>query len=226
MVIQKKTVESELKMDEPRVIFIDIPTMNKPRSVSPISPSIDREKNTGFFDMLSRRFGRRSHDELYFSQNGEEDTRSSSTESCSSTSVQLAARNDGLTKSHNQTNTSSNKQRQYEQNCACEFGQSYESTSDSSSDSVEHATSNGLHAHRRSTSSLRNAMQNLTISTRSLSCGSTGKDQKIKKPKKTPPQPKCILRQPISYTYLKGMSGLPTQRVPKSSVCCQHPMYR
>ncbi|XP_034657507.1 ecdysone-induced protein 74EF [Drosophila subobscura] len=36
------------------------------------------------------------------------------------------------------------------------------------------------------------------------------------------PPPQRILRQPVSYTYLKGMSGLPTQRVPRSSVCCQY----
>lgn len=219
-------------MDEPRVIFIEIPTLNKSRSVSPTSPSMYREKNTGFFDMLSRRFGRRSHDELYFPQNGEEDTRSSSTESCSSTSVQLAGRDDVLKKNPRDQLATSNKQRQYMQNCTCEFGQNCEShsSSDSSSDSVENTTSNGLHVHRRSTSSIRRAMQNLSVSTRSLSCSSTGKEQKIKKNKKSQPQsqpqPKCILRQPIAYTYIKGMSGLPTQRVPKSSVCCHYSTHR
>lgn len=215
-------------MDEPRVIFIEIPTINKSRSVSPISPSMYREKNTGFFDMLSRRFGRRSHDDLYFSQNErEEDTRSSSTESCSSTSVQLASRNDGLNKTCDNQLPSSNKQRHYIRNCSCEYGQTCESHSSSaSSDSVENTTPNGLNVHRRSTSSIRRAMQNLSISTRSLSCSSTGKDQKVKKTKKPPPQPKCILRQPISYTYLKGISGLPTKRVPTSSVCCYYPTHR
>lgn len=216
--------------DEPRVIFIEIPTMNKSRSVSPISPSMYREKNTGFFDILSRRFGRRSHDELYFHHNGEEDARSSSTESSSSTSAHpLAARNDGLNKPCDQM-PASNKQRHYIRNCACEFGQNCElhSSSDSSSDSVEQRP-NGLHIHRRSTSSIRQAIENLSISTRSLSCSSTGKDQKVKKNKKPPqpqPQQKCILRQPIKYKYLTGMSGLPTQRVPKSSVCCHYQTHR
>uniref|UniRef100_W8BHE8 DUF4797 domain-containing protein n=1 Tax=Ceratitis capitata TaxID=7213 RepID=W8BHE8_CERCA len=39
---------------------------------------------------------------------------------------------------------------------------------------------------------------------------------------KTKPPPQRILRQPVSYTYLKGISGLPTQRVPRSAVCCQY----
>lgn len=215
-------------MDEPRVIFIEIPTLNKSRSVSPVSPSMYREKNTGFFDMLSRRFGRQSHDELYFPHNGEEDTRSSSTTSTESYSSTSVHPNDGSNKPRDQTATS-NKQRHYVRNCACDFGQNCEfghSSSDSSSDSVENTTPNGLHVHRRSTSSIRQAIENLSISTRSLSCSSTGKDQKVKKNKKPPPQPKCILRQPISYTYLKGMSGLPTQRVPKSSVCCHYATHR
>lgn len=37
---------------------------------------------------------------------------------------------------------------------------------------------------------------------------------------KTPPPQRRILRQPVSYLYMKGLSGLPTQRVPRSSVCC------
>lgn len=224
-------------MDEARVVFIEIPAVdNKSRSVSPVSPSMYREKNTGFFDMLSRRFGRRSHDELYFSQNGDEDTRSSSTESCSSTSVQLASRND--------TNGKKPSKQQITTNCEAfnygPNGNELNSASDSSSDSMvdnnNTITTNGLHVHRRSTrstSSLRRAIQNLSISSRSQSCNSAiGKEQKIKKTKTskktqpTPPQQKCILRQPISYTYLKGMSGLPTQRVPKSAVCCHYSTHR
>jgi len=49
----------------------------------------------------------------------------------------------------------------------------------------------------------------------SSSCSSVAKS-------KVKPPPQRILRQPVSYTYLKGMSGLPTQRVPRSSVCCQY----
>lgn len=37
--------------------------------------------------------------------------------------------------------------------------------------------------------------------------------------------PKKILRQPVSYTYLRGMSGLPTIRVPRSSACNQNSYY-
>lgn len=53
---------------------------------------------------------------------------------------------------------------------------------------------------------------------------STGQQKRstlISQRSKTPPPQRRILRQPVSYLYLKGLSGLPTQRVPRSSVCCQ-----
>lgn len=201
-------------MNEPRVMFIEIPVQSI--SPSPLSPSPSRERHGGLFDMLSRRFGRRSHDELCFHNHGEEDSRSSSTDSCSSTSgrIPVTLKN----KIHNSNS---------ELNC---------STSDSSSnDSNDNAMTGFRHSiHRRSSSSIRRALQSLSLSSRSSrSCSSTPiRDQKVKKNKKiTPPhdtrenignQPsKRILRQPITYTYVKGISGLP-KRVPRSSVCCHY----
>lgn len=199
-------------MDEPRVMFIEIPATQKSRSASPLSPSLGRDKPSGFFDLLSRRFGRRSHDELFFNQT-EEDTCSSSTESCSSASGQLAQGE--IAKSRD--------------SCSYEFNHTSGSncSSDSGRDSADN-TNNALNLQCRPSSKLRRAMQNLTISTRSLSCSSTpSKEQtkpKAKVNKKESPSPakKRILRQPVSYIYLKGVSGLPTQRVPRSSVCCYH----
>lgn len=34
--------------------------------------------------------------------------------------------------------------------------------------------------------------------------------------------PKKILRQPVSYTYVRGLSGLPTIRVPRNNCCAQN----
>lgn len=116
-------------MDEPRVLFIEIP-VPKPRSISPLSPSPFRERHGGVFDLISRRFGRRSHDELCFQNHGEEDSRSSSTDSCSSTSGRLTA-----TSKNNIQNSN------LELNC---------STSDSSSnDSNDNATTESQQATDR-----------------------------------------------------------------------------
>lgn len=225
-------------MDGAGVIFIEIPR-NKSRSVSPVDRS--EIKNTGFFDMLSRRFGRRSNDELYFT-NGDEDTRSSSTESCSSTSVQFADRND------KKMNNNQPCKQHMTPNCrACNFGSNrtgLNSASDSSIDSMidnimntntaisanTTATTNGLHVHRRSTSSLRRLLvQNLSILSRSQSCSSTATEQKTTaEVKKSTKKSQSILRAPTSYTYLKGPSGLP-QRVEigrGGPVCCHYSMHQ
>ncbi|XP_053675093.1 uncharacterized protein LOC128725377 [Anopheles nili] len=60
------------------------------------------------------------------------------------------------------------------------------------------------------------------FSTNSASNGSsaTGGERVAKESSKPPP--KKILRRPVSYTYLRGISGLPTQRVPRSSICCSY----
>lgn len=161
----------------------------KNRSVSPFSLSPSRDSNLNFFGRLSRRFSGRSNDELS-SQHSDEYSRCSSTDSCSSNSGRC---NESIQHSITDLNSSSDSS----------------STSDNSADT---STKN----HRFS---IRKALQNLSISSRSLSCSSAPTDtQRTKKNKKSQP-PKRILRQPVSYTYLKGMSGLPTQRVPRSSMC-------
>lgn len=212
-------------------MFIDIPTSISNRSISPMSPSPYRERGLGFFDILTRRFARRSHDDICYQHHGEEDSRSSSTDSCSSTSDGRLTI-DSKDSNSNRRNHNSN----LEISCSSDSG-----SSNSSGDASNTSSSREHNNHRRSTSSIRRALQNFSLSSRSLSCSSTlpamlyknsGSDgsgsaattavsTKQKKTKKTP-APKRILRQPVSYTYLKGMSGLPTQRVPRSSVCCQH----
>lgn len=81
------------------------------------------------------------------------------------------------------------------------------SSSETGSDKVRHHLST-------SAESIRRVFQNLSINARSKSCTNT-KESKRKAAKKSPP--KKILRAPVTYTYVKGMSGLPTQRVPKTT---------
>lgn len=82
------------------------------------------------------------------------------------------------------------------------------STSDSGSDGSDQ------HRRHRSTVSLRRVFQSLNLSSRSQSSSPTDRPRQ---PKKNP-QPKRILRQPVTYTYVRGLSGLPTQRVPRQTV--------
>lgn len=98
------------------------------------------------------------------------------------------------------------KQCNCNENCEHGFVPNYESSR--ASESSGDTTSNGLANIRRSLSSIWRAVQHLSTSTRSVSYSirSSGKDKHVKDTKKIPPtaQPRCMLRQPISYVYLKG----------------------
>lgn len=47
--------------------------------------------------------------------------------------------------------------------------------------------------------------------------GLSENNNSVKEKKLTKKSPKRILREPVTYTYIKGLSGLPTQRVPKTT---------
>lgn len=89
---------------------------------------------------------------------------------------------------------------------------------DRSSCSVSDSGSDGSDRHRRhrSTVSLRRVFQSLNLTSRSQSCSPSERQRQPKKQQ----QPKRILRPPVTYTYVRGLSGLPTQRVPRHTVCC------
>lgn len=97
---------------------------------------------------------------------------------------------------------------------SCEQGRSDDRSSCSASDSG----SDGSEQHRRhrSTISLRRVFQSLNLTSRSQSCSPIDRQRQPKKQQ----QPKRILRPPVTYTYVRGLSGLPTQRVPRHTVYC------
>ncbi|XP_062550071.1 uncharacterized protein LOC134214768 [Armigeres subalbatus] len=210
-------------------IYIDIPTPST-RSVSPLSSSSPgKDKSFGFFHNIYRKISLKSSEEITSAR--EIDSRSSSVDSCSSLSDRLQEppkqrRSSPCVKLSEQITTLD--------------------TSGTSSDSV-----NNSDKPRRTTrrSSVRKLLESLSIGTptrvRSLSCSSTSvnlhSSQKCLKQKaeskaslfssnstsvstttNSKPPPKKILRRPVSYTYIRGISGLPTQRVPRSSICCNY----
>lgn len=89
--------------------------------------------------------------------------------------------------------------------------EAYSSSDTGSDDSPERRR-----RHRSTTASFRKVFQNLSISSRSHSCssGNSDTDKSRSRTTKKNPQPKKILRPPVTYTYVRGLSGLPTQRVP------------
>ncbi|XP_005189119.1 uncharacterized protein LOC101894615 [Musca domestica] len=99
------------------------------------------------------------------------------------------------------------------------------SSSSSSSTPIKSAlkSTSNLELNKRYNASSANASSSSNSSASAAATGSMTTTTTTKSSKtKTKPPPQRILRQPVSYTYLKGISGLPTQRVPRNSVCCQY----
>ncbi|KAL9700843.1 hypothetical protein quinque_004284 [Culex quinquefasciatus] len=207
-------------------IYIDIPTPSTTRSVSPLSSaSPGKDKTFGFFQTIYRKISLKSSDELTSASSGGErmDSRSSSVDSCSSLSdrLQIAPKR----------RSSPCVKSSAEQILSLELSSA--SSDDSSRGDVKSQPTGGSSGTNRS---------------RSLSCSSTSVNllnHKILKQKaeskmslfstnsasatatagsgsSTKPPPKKILRRPVSYTYLRGISGLPTQRVPRTSTSCSY----
>lgn len=188
------------------VLLMTIPAADA-RSISPMTPSPSRElRGVRLFRAISRKLGRRSVEDLSYT--GEDDSRSSSTDSCSSTSA--SARCSRPKKSQNGSSCSSGGSG-FRSNSPTHISSS---GSDTGSESQNNPTSSRRRHHHSTTgASFRKVFESLSISnTRSQSCSS--KDIKKKNSKKS--TPKRILRPPVTYTYVRGLSGLPTQRVPRT----------
>uniref|UniRef100_A0A8W7P3C8 DUF4797 domain-containing protein n=1 Tax=Anopheles coluzzii TaxID=1518534 RepID=A0A8W7P3C8_ANOCL len=255
--------------------YIDIPTPST-RSVSPMSASVSpgKEKSFSFFKSVYRKISLKSQDADELDQLGvhgeDEDSRSSSVDSCSSISdhqqqqqqqrdhqptgskrpsgrkLQLQLSNQALSSASSDSGVSG------------ETGSNTNKRSDDGREEGEQSGAEGAKENRRKSrrSSVLRLLESLAINapirSRSLSCSNSsvnnllhlkgresraeskcslfstssanngangGGGERLSKESNKPP-PKKILRRPVSYTYLRGISGLPTQRVPRSSVCC------
>lgn len=159
------------------------------RSVSPMTPSPSKEiRGIRLFRAIGRKLTRRSSENF---EDNIDSSRSSSSDSCSSS----------VKKEENLSGDSGF--------CSISPNPLSSNSSDAGSD-VQVKT---RHHHSTSADSIRKVFQNLNLHTRSQSCCSNTKEIKRKPTKKS--TPKRILRSPVTYTYVKGLSGLPTQRIPK-----------
>jgi hypothetical protein len=182
-------------------------------ATQPESTSSGKEKNLGLFNMLCKKFSRRPN----YGLNCDEDSRGSNSNSCTASDEKLCnfkkdSHASNLELSYSSSDNNSNNS-----------SDTVTSKRTSRSDSVTQIKTSKTRLNH-STLSIRRAFQSLSLITspnKSLSCNNTpaktSTQAKIKDA-----QPKRILRQPVHYTYLKGISGLPTRRVPRSSVCCSY----
>ncbi|XP_035910434.1 uncharacterized protein LOC118511442 [Anopheles stephensi] len=246
--------------------YIDIPTPST-RSVSPLSASVSpgKEKSFSFFKSVYRKISLKSNDEDLdqLGVQGDEDSRSSSVDSCSSISDRERDQPSG--KGHDERKLQLQLSNLALSSASSDSGVSGvpkrgDDGGEDGGDEGEPGSAEGTKENRRKSrrSSVLRLLESLAINapirSRSLSCsnssvnnlihmkgresraeskcslfstnsannGSSGNGgERISKESSKPP-PKKILRRPVSYTYLRGISGLPTQRVPRSSICCSY----
>jgi hypothetical protein len=82
----------------------------------------------------------------------------------------------------------------------------------------------------RQRSSFKKVFQSLTISSRSRSVSgvttnspSVHTSRRVSESDGKKGRDRSILRAPVTYTYVRGLSGLPTQRVPRGYPCVYLP---
>ncbi|GJQ68316.1 hypothetical protein Trydic_g16911 [Trypoxylus dichotomus] len=177
------------------------------QNILPTSPSSPKEvKNNSFIHAISKKFKRRSQENLEA-----DDLRSSGSDSSSSDAI---------------THTSRSRKVKSTHNVPCDqdyikIPSSQDFTSHTVNITREDVNINNKHYYATSVDNIIKVFENFAISTRSKSCGGIEKDKKSKKGKK--PAPKRILRSPVKYVYVKGWSGLPTQRIPVPRTYASYP---
>ncbi|XP_035793028.1 uncharacterized protein LOC118467090 [Anopheles albimanus] len=250
--------------------YIEIPTPST-RSVSPLSASVSpgKDKSFSFFRSVYRKMSLKSHedlDQLATANGRDEDSRSSSVDSYSSSSDHRDPSSNGKSGPEEDEEEDEENRRYSSGSRSSRRTKMQLRLADltplASTNEAEINGSNGANASQEPTtrrksrrSSVLKLLESLAISSpirsRSLSCSSSsvnnllhakGRDSRaeskcslfstnsannangdrsaVKESNK--PAPKKILRRPVSYTYLRGISGLPTQRVPRSSICCSY----
>ncbi|CAO1400959.1 unnamed protein product [Diamesa serratosioi] len=204
-----------------RIKYMDLPTPSRSTSPSVMSSkSNSQDSNLGFFQVLCKRLGprhlNRSVEDLYYN----EDFSSDASELSNYRST---------AKEHNNRSQdcSSNESDDSNYNNCVKFGvvkSGLECVGLGLNDVECNETRRKkyLSTFARFFHSLTNK-SSATKTSKSLSSTpiKTNKSNKKKKYVKTPPPQQRILRRPIEYTYVKGMSGLATTRIPRNS-CCHH----
>jgi Domain of unknown function (DUF4797) len=198
--------------------FLDTPLSQS------VSSSPAREKNLGLFNTLCKKFTKRSNSGLLYCNESIENQ----TDFC---------QNSGS--SSNSCSSSDEKLSRYKKDChASNLELSYSSidSNNSSEDTVNtiqseknnrNSKTNEKHNTKLSIRRAFKSLSLLSLTNKSSSCDGTPAKSSpsmasSRSKKKEVFPPKRILRQPIQYTYRKGISGLPTQRVPRSAICCSY----
>ncbi|XP_069702029.1 uncharacterized protein [Periplaneta americana] len=237
------------------LVTLNPPSHESPRSVSPMIPSPTRElRGLSLFRAISRRLGRHRHaeddeedDDVSQSSSDSDDRSSGSAGGRVSRSKKCpvgkkgSSRSGFLFRSASCTGSDSGLLHLHGSHCTGSSGGS-SSGSDTSSGHVPRHDAPSPSPSLHQASSFRKVFQSLTRNSRShsASCAtsnSTNNDAKRRVSDTSgngaKKKNKSILRAPVAYTYVRGLSGLPTQRVPRgypcvylpTAVCCGSPRF-
>lgn len=232
--------ETSRAADAPIVLVsLNPPSHGSPRSVSPVSPSPTRDlKGVSLFQAISRRLrnSQRCHDEE------EDDNVSQSTDSEDRSSGSA-----GGTTSWSKKYLGGKKGRCLHRSASfagsvADLRHLHSSGSSGGSSSGSDTSSGHLPSHNAPLSPssrpfqrslFKEVFQSFTRSTRSHSanCASpnssntsiSGRVSDVSVSGGQKKKKKSILRAPVTYTYVRGLSGLPTQRVPRGYQCVYVP---
>ncbi|PSN45898.1 hypothetical protein C0J52_20512 [Blattella germanica] len=226
-----------------------------PRSVSPMMPSPTRDlRGLSLFRAISRRLGRhrrRHNGDLVDEDEEDDDTSQSSSDSDDRSSGSAGGR-----ESRSKKCPGSKKSGFLHRSASCvgsdsgllhlhgsSGGSSSSSGSDTSSGHVPRHNAASPSSSLHQASSLRKVFQSLTRNSRSHSASCAAATSSANDAKRRvsddnstsggKKKNKSILRAPVAYTYVRGLSGLPTQRVPRgypcvylpTNVCCGSPRF-
>lgn len=224
------------------LVALNPPSRDSPRSIFPITPSPIRHfKGLNLLSAIGRRLGRRRN--RHNDDVDEDDVSQSSTDS-EDRSFESSERRVNRSKK-----TSGGKKGSFLHRSASCDGftsglfrlHSTGSSAGSSSGSDISSTHFPLHStpspfsSLRDRSSFKKVFQSLTKSSRSRSVSgvttnspTADTNRRTTEGDRKKVKDRSILRAPVTYTYVKGLSGLPTQRVPRvypcvylpSVVCC------
>ncbi|XP_049809246.1 secreted protein C, partial [Schistocerca nitens] len=181
----------------------------RPRSVSPVSPTHELTDLRGarLFRAIGRRLGRETDEDS--SSSTDSDSRSSSSGACSGSGSGSSGKGDSATGSSSGASGSGSD----------DSGVGLSPRTTGPPNASDACGRSGAHAFRK-------VFQSLSINARShsASCASSSSSPATPtghagRSSRLSVSPKRILRSPVAYTYVRGLSGLPTQRVPRDYPC-------
>jgi hypothetical protein len=227
---------SSVAVESVALVTLNPRSRDSPRSVSPVTPSPTRDfKGLNMFRAIGRRLGRRRirhdndvDDDMSQSSTDSEDRSMESTGGRVSRSKKTSGGKKGTFLHRSASCNGSTSGLLHLHSTGSSAGSS--SGSDISSGHLPRHSTPSPSSSLRQRSSFKKVFQSLTRSSRSRSVSSAttssptaDTSRRVNGSDGKKVRGRSILRAPVRYTYVRGLSGLPTQRVPRGYPCVYLP---